>query len=48
MRSALRQLVLAQCEWHHKAAPRVRIGEHADVIVNVGANSSPRRTGTSA
>lgn len=44
MRSALRQLVLAQREWHHKAAPRVRIGEHADA----GANSSPPRSGTSA
>jgi hypothetical protein len=48
MRSALRQLVLAQREWNDKAAPRVRLGEQADVIVDVGANSSPRRTSASA
>lgn len=47
MRSALRQLVLAQREWHQKPAPRVRRGEHVDVIADVEANSSPSRSGTS-
>jgi hypothetical protein len=44
MRSALRQLVLAQRERHTKSAPRVRLGEHVDVIVDVPANSSPPRS----
>lgn len=47
MRSALRQLVLAQREWHQKPAPRVRLGEHVDVIADVGANSPPPRSGAS-
>jgi hypothetical protein len=36
MRSALRQLVLAQGEWHIKPGPRVRLGEHNDSVADRG------------
>ena len=42
LRSALRQLVLAQREWNSKAIPRVRLGEREDTIANRGSNLSPR------
>jgi hypothetical protein len=41
MRSALRQLVLAQREWEAKSPPPVRLGDRVDVISDAGGNSSP-------
>jgi len=40
MRSALRQLVLAQREWETRSAPRIVVGEHTDVIAEITPNSS--------
>ncbi len=46
MRSTLRQLVLAQREWHTKSASGIRIGEDFDVTASLTTNSSPPRSGS--